>query len=115
MSRIKQNSTQRNGKKVWGSWKIYCTLSCGSYGITLNGVKSKSIANQVKHKVNEIERLSKQFPNQKDWLKETYIACGREDMIPNYNELIPTIKEGFEELISTKQLHKEITKQKTID
>jgi hypothetical protein len=36
-------------------------------------------------------------------------------MIPNYNELIPTIKEGFEELISTKQLHKEITKQKTID
>jgi len=115
MSRTRQNTTQRNGKKVLGSWKIYCTLSCGSYGITLKGVKSKRIANQVKHKVNEIERLSKQFPNQKDWLKETYIACGREDMIPNYNDLIPNIKEGFEELISTKQLHKEITKQKTID
>tara|TARA_R100001443_G_scaffold5704_2_gene14489 strand:- start:35 stop:1138 length:1104 start_codon:yes stop_codon:yes gene_type:complete len=115
MSRIKQNSTQRNGKKVWGSYKIYCTLSSGTYGITLKGIKDKRTANQFKVKVNEIERLSKQFPNQKDWLKETYIACGREDLIPNYNDVIPTISQGFDELIDTKTMYKSIRSQSTID
>jgi integrase len=115
MSRIKQNSTQRNGKKIWGSYKIYCTLSSGSYGITLKGIKDKRIANQFKVKVNEIERLSKQFPNQKDWLKETYIACGREDLIPSYNDVIPTISKGFDELIKTKTMYKAIKSQSTID
>ena len=115
MSRIKQNSTQRNGKKVWGSYKIYCTLSSGTYGITLKGIKDKRTANQFKVKVNEIERLSKQFPNQKDWLKETYIACGREDLIPNYNDVIPTISQGFDELIETKTMYKSIRSQSTID
>jgi len=115
MSRLKRNTTQRNGKKVLGSYRLEVNLSTGREKITLKGITNKRVAKQIQRKVDIVEEKSKQFPNEKDWLKETYIACGREDMIPNYNELIPNIKEGFDELISTKQLHKEITKQKTID
>ena len=115
MSRLKRNTTQRNGKKVLGSYRLEVNLSTGREKITLKGITNKRVAKQIQRKVDEVELKSKQFPNENDWLKETYIACGREDMIPNYNELIPNIKEGFDELISTKQLHKEITKQKTID
>ena len=115
MSRLQRNSTQRNGKKVLGSYRLEVNLSIGLVKITLKGITNKRVAKQIQRKVDEIEEKSKLFPNDNDWLKETYIACSREDMIPNHNELIPTIKKGFEELISTKQLHKEITKQKTID
>ena len=115
MSRLKRNTTQRNGKKVLGSYRLEVNLSTGREKITLKGITNKRVAKQIQRKVDEVEVKSKQFPNQNDWLKETYIACGREDLIPNYNDVIPTIKEGFDELIDTKSMHKEITKQKTID
>ena len=115
MSRLKQNTTQRNGVKIFGSYRVEVNLSTGKEKVTLKGITNKRIALRIKNKVDEIELQSKLFPNENDWIKELYIACGREDLIPNHNDLIPTISEGFKELLSTKQLHKQITKQKTID
>ena len=115
MSRLKQNTTYRNGKRILCSWSVIANLSTGQERITLKGIKDRKLAVQIQNRVNDIEIQSKLYPSMKDWLKETYIACGREDLIPNYNDVIPTIKEGFDELIDTKSMHKEITKQKTID
>ena len=115
MSRLKQNTTYRNGKRILCSWSVIANLSTGQERITLKGIKDRKLAVQIQNRVNDIEIQSKLYPSMKDWLKETYVACGREDLIPNYNDVIPTIKEGFDELIDTKSMHKEITKQKTID
>lgn len=115
MSRIKQNSTQRNGKRVLGSWFIVATLSTGQERITLKGIKDKRIAQRFQNKVNDIEIKSKLFPNDRDWLIELYIACGREDLIPNHKEVIPRISKGFDELIEIKKMYKTIKSQSTID
>ena len=115
MSRLKQNSTQRNGKRILCSWSIIANLSTGTERITLKGIKDKKVASRIQSKVNEIEKQSKLYPNIKDWLVELYIACGREDLIPNYNDVIPTISEGFDELIETKTMYKTIKSQSTID
>jgi integrase len=115
MSRIKQNSTQRNGKRILGSWSIIANLSTGQERITLKGIKDKKVAKRFQNKVNEIELQSKLFPHQKDWLMELYIACGREDLIPNFASLIPNISEGFDELIATKMMYKTIKSNSTIE
>ena len=91
------------------SWSVIANLSTGQERI-IKGIKDRKLAVQIQNRVNDIEIQSKLYPSMKDWLKETYIACGREDLIPNYNDVIPT--EGFDELIDTKSMHKEITKQR---
>ena len=115
MSRLKQNTTTRNGTKVYGSYRVEVNLSVGKHKITLKGVKDKRAAKSLQNKANEIESLSRLYPNEKDWLKEIHITLGRFDLIPNHNTLIPRIKEGFNELITEKQNYGTITKQQTID
>ncbi len=77
MSRLKRNTTQRNGKKVFGSYRLEINLSTGKEKITLKGITNKRVAKQIQRKVDIVEEKSKLFPNDNDWLKETYIACGR--------------------------------------
>ena len=111
MAYLKQNSNSRG----FFSWSVIVNLSVGKHRITLKGITDKRLATRFKNKAIEIETKSKLFPDNKDWLKETYIALGRADLIPNVNHLIPRIKEGFNELITEKQTYGTINKQQTID
>ena len=51
-------------------------LSTGQERI-LSRIKDRKLAVQIQNRVNDIEIQSKLYPSMKDWLKETYIACGR--------------------------------------
>ena len=88
MAYLKQNSNSRG----FFSWSVIVNLSVGKHRITLKGITDKRLATRFKNKAIEIETKSKLFPDNKDWLKETYIALGRADLIPNVNHLIPRIK-----------------------
>ena len=42
MSRLKQNTTYRNGKRILCSWSVIANLSTGQERITLKGIKDRS-------------------------------------------------------------------------
>jgi len=113
MAYIKQNSKSVNGTMKYYNYSLVST----HFGIPKFSLQTtdKRIANRFKHKVNELEKQSKFYPDAKDWTYEVYKVCGREDLLPDYNTLIPTISEGFKELIDTKQMYGTITSQSTID
>ena len=115
MAYLKPNTKTVDGILKQYNWSIIYTLFGCKHRITLKGVRCKKEATRFLHKVKEIEKQSKHFPTMEDWQVKVYTVCARQDLIPNYQEAIPTITEGFEELIATKKLHKEITKQQTIN
>lgn len=113
MAYLKQNSKSVNGTMTYYNWSIVSThFNIPKFSLQTT---DKRIANRFKNKVNELEKQSKFYPDAKDWTYEVYKVCGREDLLPDYNTLIPTISEGFKELIDTKQMYGTITSQSTID
>ena len=114
MSSLKRNYTYRNKKRIFGSYAIVVNLPSGKQRITLKGITNKRQAEQLHQKANLVEYNAKLYPTDKDWLVEMYHTLGQFDKIQS-NTLIPTIKEGFKELLEHKQTYGEITKQQTID
>ena len=119
MSAIKRNSTYKtnNGRKnrVFGSYAIEVNLPTGIERITLKGVRDKKTATIFQNKANEIEQRARLFPDDRDWLVESYVALGQQHKIPNYNTQIPTIRVAYEQLIKEKLTYKEVKKESTIE
>ena len=86
-----------------------------SYSITLKGITNKIKANQFCLKAKEIEERAILFPTDKVWIEEMHIALGREDLNPNYNDIIPTIKNAWKELVDEKIMHKQVKVGKTTE
>lgn len=115
MSYIQRNCTYRNGKRVLGSWRVHIKLPTGTEKITLKGVRDKKTANIFKQKANEVEQLARLYPEQKDWIVESYIALGQTDKIPNYNTTIPKIRIAYKQLIQDKLQYKAIKKESAVE
>ena len=114
MSSLKRNYTYRHNKRIMGSYALVVNLPSGKQRITLKGITSEKQARVFQQKANQVEYNAKLFPADKDWLVEMYYTLGQFDKVPD-NTAIPTIKQGFTELIEHKKTYGEITKQQTID
>ena len=113
MAYLKPNTKRVNGTMTYYNWSIVSS----HFGISRLSLKTKDkrTATRLLNKVNELEKESKLFPDKHDWLAEVYITIGRNDLIPNYSNLVPTISEGFKEMIESKKMYGVITSQQTPD
>jgi|TARA_R110001599_G_scaffold194915_1_gene391131 integrase len=113
MAYLKRNTKSVNGIMTKYNWSMI------SSHFNINRLslqtKDKRIATRYLNKVNELEKESKLFPDAKDWLTEVYLICGRSDLIPNSNNLVPNLSVGFNEMIAAKKMYGTITSQQTID
>ena len=111
MSTLKDNTT---GGQRYNKYLIV-RLPIGNVRVSLPDTKNDSaLAKRLQSKANIIEKKAKEFPNEKDWFAELYIALGQEHKLPNYNVKVPTIKQAFEEHLIYKKLYKIVKKDKTI-
>ena len=113
MAYLNRNSKSVNGKMTYYNWSI-CSSTFGINNLSLK-TDDKRIANRIKNKVNDLEEQSKLYPDNRDWVAEMYSVCGRKDKLPNYNSLIPSISQGFKEMIESKKMYGVINSEQTID
>ena len=116
MSTLKSNMTSVNGVRTRFNYFLIVSLPVGKIRVSLPDTKNnKSLAKKLQIKANEIETLAKLYPNEKDWYKELYIAVGQGHKLPDYNAVIPTIKQVFQDMIDEKLLYKVIKKENTLN
>ena len=108
MAYLKRNIKYLNGKKYLYSYRIEGNIIGVKYSITLKGITNKPKANQFCLKAKEIEERAKLYPTDRVWIDEMHIALARQDLLPNYNDTIPTIKSAWKELVDEKIMHKQV-------
>ena len=85
MSQLIQNSTYREGVRLFGNYTLRVYLPKVRLNIPL-GIKDKKKAKFIQRNVNQIERDANRYPD-KDYRNDIYIACSykpKEDT-PTYN------------------------------